>query len=289
MLLDGELVCACLVGAGQADGRLVLTVEGLGDGDHLDRGPGGLPGRPGAVQCGFCTPGLVVATHDLLRANPSPTDAEIREALAGNLCRCTGYEKILDAVRLAASATGAAMSTVVGPPRVDDRLKGGVGLQGGVGADVRRPDGPLKVTGRFAFSSDLWAEDMIWGATVRSPHPRAVIAPVDASDALRIPGVRCVLTHEDVPGRKTYGLEVADQPVLAIDQVRYQGEPVAIVAADDPETARRAAAAVQRRVHAAAARPRPGPGAEARLRPGPPGRQRRPPCQGAPGRPVRLR
>ena len=116
---------------------------------------------------------------------------------------------------------------------------------GGVGADVRRPDGTLKVTGRFAFSSDLWAEDMIWGATVRSPHPRALIGAVDASAALRIPGVRCVLTHEDVPGRKTYGLEVADQPVLAIDQVRYQGEPVAIVAADDPETARRGAAAIR--------------------------------------------
>jgi xanthine dehydrogenase D subunit len=116
---------------------------------------------------------------------------------------------------------------------------------GGVGADVRRPDGTLKVTGRFAFSSDLWAEDMIWGATVRSPHPRALIGAVDASAALRLPGVRCVLTHEDVPGRKTYGLEVADQPVLAIDQVRYQGEPVAIVAADDPETARRGAAAIR--------------------------------------------
>ena len=137
------------------------------------------------------------------------------------------------------------MSTVLGPPKVADRLNGGVGLKGGVGADVRRPDGPLKVTGRFAFSSDLWAEDMIWGATVRTPHPRAVIGQVDVSDALRIPGVRCVLTHEDVPGRKTYGLEVADQPVLAIDEVRYQGEPVAVVAADDPETARRAAAAIR--------------------------------------------
>ncbi len=106
VLLDGELVCACLVGAGQADGRSVLTVEGLGDGDHLDRVQEAYLAA-GAVQCGFCTPGLVVATHDLLRANPSPTDPEIREALAGNLCRCTGYEKILDAVRLAASATGA--------------------------------------------------------------------------------------------------------------------------------------------------------------------------------------
>lgn len=114
----------------------------------------------------------------------------------------------------------------------------------GVGTDARRPDGKLKVTGRFAFSSDLWAEGMVWGATVRSPHPRALISEVDVSEALKIPGVRCVLTHEDVPGKKTYGLEVADQPVLAVDQVRYQGEAVALVAADDPETARRAVAAV---------------------------------------------
>jgi aerobic carbon-monoxide dehydrogenase small subunit len=98
--LDGELVCACLVLAGQAEGAEVVTVEGLADGDgelhpiqqaYLDAG---------AVQCGFCTPGLIVATHDLLERDPDPSEAVVREALAGNLCRCTGYEKILDAVRL---------------------------------------------------------------------------------------------------------------------------------------------------------------------------------------------
>ena len=99
--LDGQLVCACLVLAGQAEGREVVTVEGLAEGEELPRRPAGLRGG-GAVQCGFCTPGLVVASHDLLARNAYPTDAEIREALAGNLCRCTGYEKILDAVRLAA-------------------------------------------------------------------------------------------------------------------------------------------------------------------------------------------
>jgi xanthine dehydrogenase D subunit len=115
----------------------------------------------------------------------------------------------------------------------------------GIGTNARRPDGVLKVTGRFAFSSDLWAEGMVWGATVRSPHARAQMVSVDVAEALRMPGVHCVLTHEDVPGRKTYGLEVADQPVLALGEVRYQGEPVAVVAAEDPETARRAAAAVR--------------------------------------------
>jgi carbon-monoxide dehydrogenase small subunit len=105
--LDGELVCACLVLAGQAEGAEVVTVEGLADGENglhpiqqafLDAG---------AVQCGFCTPGLIMATHDLLEREPDPTEPAVREALAGNLCRCTGYEKILDAVRLAGERQGA--------------------------------------------------------------------------------------------------------------------------------------------------------------------------------------
>ena len=103
--LDGVTCCACLVAAGQAEGRRVDTVEGLsphgGDGDLHPVQQAFV--ETGAVQCGFCTPGLLVATHDLLARDPDPDDSEIREALAGNLCRCTGYEKIMDAVRLAAS------------------------------------------------------------------------------------------------------------------------------------------------------------------------------------------
>jgi carbon-monoxide dehydrogenase small subunit len=99
--LDGAAVCACLVAAGQAQGRDIVTVEGLASGGDLHPVQEAFV-RAGAVQCGFCTPGLVVATHDLLSRVPKPTDLQIREALAGNLCRCTGYEKILDAVRLAA-------------------------------------------------------------------------------------------------------------------------------------------------------------------------------------------
>ncbi len=114
----------------------------------------------------------------------------------------------------------------------------------GLGESVPRPDGRLKVSGEFAYSSDLWLEGMLWGATLRSPHPSAWIRSVDVGPALAMPGVFAVLTHEDVPGERFYGLEHRDQPVLAIDQVRYQGEPVAIVAADHPETARRAAAAI---------------------------------------------
>ncbi|MGH3730000.1 MAG: (2Fe-2S)-binding protein [Micromonosporaceae bacterium] len=101
--MDGSPVCACLVAAGQAEGREVRTVEGLGTRDAMDPVQRAFL-ESGAVQCGFCTPGLIVATHDLLARSPHPEDEEIREALAGNLCRCTGYEKIIDAVRQAAHA-----------------------------------------------------------------------------------------------------------------------------------------------------------------------------------------
>ncbi len=105
--MDGTLVCSCLVLAGQAHGREVVTVEGLAEDGGLHPVQEAFV-EAGGVQCGFCTPGFVVATHDLLHRNPRPSDAEIKEALAGNLCRCTGYEKILDAVRLAAARIGAA-------------------------------------------------------------------------------------------------------------------------------------------------------------------------------------
>jgi carbon-monoxide dehydrogenase small subunit len=104
--LDSTPVCSCLVAAGQAHERDVVTVEGLADGERLDPVQQAFV-EAGAVQCGFCTPGLLVQTHDLLEREPQPSDPEIREALAGNLCRCTGYEKILDAVRLAASRKAA--------------------------------------------------------------------------------------------------------------------------------------------------------------------------------------
>ena len=119
------------------------------------------------------------------------------------------------------------------------------GVAGGIGSSPQRADGIPKVRGEFAYSSDLGMEGMLWGATLRSPHPRARIAALDTAAAAALPGVHAVLTHADVPGRRTYGLEHADQPVLAWSDVRYQGEPIAIVAAEHPETARRAADAIR--------------------------------------------
>src|SRR5919106_1171233 len=131
--------------------------------------------------------------------------------------------------------------TITAPSRPDTLEE----VRGGIGVSARRPDGTPKVKGEFAYSSDLWAEGMLWGATVRSPHPRARIKNIDYTEALKVTGVHAVLTHEDVPGRKTYGLEIPDQPVLAWRDIRYMGEPIALVAADHPETARRAAEKVR--------------------------------------------
>ncbi|HEU6444341.1 MAG TPA: molybdopterin cofactor-binding domain-containing protein [Gaiellaceae bacterium] len=226
--LDGELACACLVPAAQADGREVRTVEALA-------GPGALHRvqkaflDAGAVQCGFCTPGAVVAAADLLERDAAPTDEAIREALEGNLCRCTGYQKIVEAVHLAAGQAA--------PP---DAV-----LAGRVGESARRVDGVPKVTGEFEYGTDVRAHGMAWGATVRSPHASARIRSIDTARAAKSVGVLAVLTADDVPGQPTYGLEYADQLVLASDVVRYAGEPVALVAAETRDQARRAAELVE--------------------------------------------
>ncbi|RZS36346.1 xanthine dehydrogenase molybdenum binding subunit apoprotein [Herbihabitans rhizosphaerae] len=124
------------------------------------------------------------------------------------------------------------------PDKAPDRIT--TPITGGVGESPLRPDGTLKVKGEFAYSSDLWMDDMLWGATLRSPHPYARIVSIDLSGAWQTPGVHTVMTYDDVPGEKLFGLEHTDQPVMAHEVVRYQGEAVAIVAADHPETARRA-------------------------------------------------
>ncbi|SOD63921.1 xanthine dehydrogenase, molybdenum binding subunit apoprotein [Streptomyces zhaozhouensis] len=137
------------------------------------------------------------------------------------------------------------MGVVPPPAGLTQRGDTAPDASGGIGESPHRPDGVLKVTGDFAYASDLWHEDMLWGHTLRSPHAHAEIRSVDTAEALALPGVHAVLTHADLPAATHYGLEFTDQPVLAGDRVRYQGEPVALVAADHPETARRAAARVR--------------------------------------------
>jgi CO/xanthine dehydrogenase Mo-binding subunit len=132
------------------------------------------------------------------------------------------------------------MSTGTGTGTVTERTTAGTVVAGGIGSSPVRPDANLKVRGEFAYSSDMWLDDMLWGATLRSPHPRARIVSIDLTEALKTVGVHAVLTASDVPGHNRYGLEIADQPVLAEREVRYQGEPVALVAADHPEIARQA-------------------------------------------------
>lgn len=226
--LDGELVCSCLVPALQVNGHDVRTIEALAEGERLHPLQDAFLAA-GAVQCGFCTPGLVVAAADLLARNPDPDEDEIREVLAGNFCRCTGYQKIVDAVRLAAGSEAV-------PTAVEN---------GRVGESARRVDGIPKVTGTFSYGSDLWADGMLWGATLRSPYPSARIRSIDVSKAEAAPGVAAALTADDVPGTPTFGLEYSDQPVLASNVARYEGEPVAVVAAETLEQARAAAELIE--------------------------------------------
>ncbi|MHC0428848.1 xanthine dehydrogenase subunit D [Streptomyces sp. O3] len=133
------------------------------------------------------------------------------------------------------------MTGTIGVPT---RITQGARTRGGVGESTLRPDGALKTTGEFAYASDLWHEDMLWGHTLRAPHAHALITRIDLTEALRQPGVYAVLAYADLPAAKKYGLEFRDQPVLCDGRVRYHGEPVALVAADHPESARRAAAKI---------------------------------------------
>ncbi len=166
VLLDGTLVCSCLVLAAQAEGHEIVTVEGLARDGALHPVQQAFVDA-GAVQCGFCTPGLVVAVADLLERVPHPSDDEIRESLSGNLCRCTGYAKIFDAVRIAAER------------RVSVTTERTTLAVGRIGERLLRDDAVPKVTGEFAYASDLSAPGMLWGNTLRSPHAHARIVSLD--------------------------------------------------------------------------------------------------------------
>ncbi|MBU2547912.1 MAG: molybdopterin-dependent oxidoreductase [Proteobacteria bacterium] len=230
VLVDGRPVRSCLVDVDHLDGLDVLTVEGLDGPEGLDPVQRTFADL-GIFQCGYCAPGMVMATRALLNECPHPTPARVREALYGNLCRCTGYLGLVRAVR------------AVNDPDLKTHLvkKPFSGLGRG------RPD-PLaeaKVTGRLAFARDCDRPDSLFAQVVWSEHAHARIRRVHVSEARRSGDVVRVLTHEDVPGEKTFGSVVSDQPVLARDRVRFFGEAVALVVGRTMEAARRGAARVR--------------------------------------------
>ena len=214
VLLDGAQVCGCMVPLAQAAGRHVETVEGLAANGRLNRLQRAFL-RHGAAQCGACTPGMLIAATELLRACPRPGPAQVMDFLGGVLCRCTGYRKIVAAVLdaagdaplpLAAPAPGAA-----------------------VGARLPKLDGAQKLTGAERYGADAVPADALWLRIVRSPHEsaRVVLGDVGAASAAR-PGVVRVLTAADVPSNRI-GIypDLRDQPVLAEEVVRHRGDPVA--------------------------------------------------------------
>jgi CO/xanthine dehydrogenase Mo-binding subunit/aerobic-type carbon monoxide dehydrogenase small subunit (CoxS/CutS family) len=211
--LDGRQVCSCLVAMGQVGDRMVETVEGLANGSLAGLQKSFLV--HGAAQCGICTPGMLMAAHDLLERNKRPSRAEVEEALGGVLCRCTGYGKIVEAV-LAAAAPAALMAPAVGAA---------------VGARMPRVDGVAKVTGGDLFGADAVPADALWIRVVRSPHARARFTLGDLGP-LRAK-LAAVLTSADVPFNG-YGIypEIKDQPVLADGEVRYRGEAIVALVGD---------------------------------------------------------
>jgi nicotinate dehydrogenase large molybdopterin subunit len=234
VLLDGEPVTSCIFPALKADGRSVRTVEGLGTQAKLHALQDWFL-RLGGVQCGFCTPGVLMSAKALLDRNPSPTEREVREAISGNLCRCTGYHKIVEAVMAAAAE-------LRGETPQDRTDREG---DGALGRSLVKVDGIPKVLGQAQFAADLSRPGMLQAAMVVSPHAHALLLSIDAGPALALPGVVAVLTAKDVPGAKTYGTVIKDTPFLSFEKVRYVGDPVAIVLAEDEQLARAAAAAVR--------------------------------------------
>ncbi|HFD39091.1 MAG TPA: 2Fe-2S iron-sulfur cluster binding domain-containing protein, partial [Anaerolineae bacterium] len=245
VLVDGRAVRSCIYPARRAEGKEVITVEGLAEW-------WGRPGElhplqkafieHGAVQCGFCTPGLLMAAAALWTkkadAEAVPTDAEIKKALARNACRCTGYASVLRAVRSAfhEARTGQPLPPVV--PETIEPLRV-------IGHSYPRPDAVDKVTGAAKFADDYAFPGMLHGAVLRAAYPHARILSIETGEAEALPGVHAVLTHKDVPGRNRHGLVYQDWPVLCDDKVRYLGDAVAIVAADTPEIARQALEHIQ--------------------------------------------
>lgn len=231
VIMEGKPVNSCLVLALEADGKNITTIEGITNVEGLHPIQYAFVEK-GAIQCGYCTPGMIVRTKALLDENPDPTENEIRKALSGNLCRCTGYIKIFEAVDLAKTYLKGEK-----PKELEYQPQKSVKDLSIVGKRLPKIDAPDKATGRAMYTDDLRLPNMIYGKFLLSPHAHARIISINSEKAKALPGVKVVLTGADVPDI-TYGTSPPryDENILAKDKVRFVGDVVAAVAAVDEET-----------------------------------------------------
>ncbi len=242
VIVDGRAVVSCAQPASRVAGKTVVTLEGLEPATRTAWADAFV--ASGAAQCGFCTPGIVMKAEALLRRDPSPARDEIARALAGNLCRCTGYLRILDAIEgVAAERRGEAPAS----DHRDDHVRAEANPPGdGVGARAPLYGGRDLILGERAFVADLRVPDMLHGALRFADHPRAVVRRIDTSRAAAYPGVVRVATWRDVPGERVQGLLTRDWPLLVAEgeTTRYVGDVLAAVAATTRAAAREAAALI---------------------------------------------
>ena len=237
VFVDGVLMKSCLLPVAKAQNTTIETVEALAKTGELSVLQRAFH-KSGASQCGYCIPGMVMAATAALRANPFADREEIKERLGGNICRCTGYQKIFDAVELARDVQNGSLPAA---SLFEDEAEQG----DFIGKNVRRIDAPSKVSGKLRYAGDMTLPGMLHVQVLRSPHAHARIASIDISAAEAMEGVEGVITCADVPGEDGFGVFVNDQPVMARGKVRYVGEAVAAVAAEDPLIAKRALSAIK--------------------------------------------
>jgi aldehyde oxidoreductase len=235
VIVDGKAVRSCLKKVADLEGSEVISVEGLGtpENPHLIQEAFVLSG---AIQCGFCTPGMIMATKALLSQNSNPTLAEIKKALARNLCRCTGYRKIVDAVKLAAKFSRGETTPAKFRAALPKKM---------IGVSHPRPNSMQKACGLAKFSADYQFENALEIAAVHCLVHHARVKSVDYSQAAKMPGVVGIITEKDIKGTNRVREMKPDKPLLIEDVVRSYGDPIAIIAAGTREQARSAAAAVK--------------------------------------------
>ena len=237
VIVDGVLMKSCLLPVAKVQGATIETIEALAKTGEMSLLQKAFH-KTGASQCGYCIPGMLMAATATLRANPSADREEIKVRLGGNICRCTGYQKIFDAVEMARDVQNGRL-----PISIFDEEEAEQGDY--IGKNVRSIDAPGKVSGKLKYAGDMILPAMLHVQVLRSPHAHARIVSIDTSAAEAMDGVEAVITSADVPGKDGFGVVVNDQPVMARGKVRYVGEAVAAVAAEDPLTARRALAAIK--------------------------------------------